>query len=428
MDNHFYNHTIWKHVAAFADVFDNMEVFVYDDARKNVVGRKKVPVILAPKEKVVSVLSVIDGTPKPEIDNVLPKMSIIWNDISWDSQRATGLKEKRKLAVEFNDETGQRQKSYIDRQTVPYLFGLQLTIWTQYMDEAVQLLENILPFFTPDLHISIYERVTGQERKSKVELESSTPNFVYELNEPDRRIIQFDLNFTMEVNLYTPITFEKQIEKVYITVAAVDGNETQENVGDLIYTTTSGVSGQIDDDNIRKAIMSFDEIENQYTNLDIEDAIDDLNVLKMDAVNALPPGSTEEDVKEITDLYDAAIQDLGYASNAWPYNALQYRQALVDSLDYLRTAYLTDNGILDPTFPKYYEDGYDDAFDALTGDQQKEATVVKQKYEISMNAYLNANTVNEYVNEIIQSSTTPPITEGIKERSADNNFKIERLT
>jgi len=423
MENHFYNHTIWKHVAAFADVFDNMEVFVYDDNRKNVVGRKKVPVILAPKEKVVSVLSVIDGTPKPEIDNVLPKMSIIWNDISWDSSRQTGSNEKRKLAVEFDDDTGQRKVSYVDRQTIPYLFGMQLTIWTQYMDEAVQLLENILPFFKPDLHLSVFERTTGQERKSKVQLESVTPNFVYELNEPDRRIIQFDLNFTMQVNLYTPIRFEKQIEKVFISVAAVDGNTSNENVGDLIYTTTAGVSGQIDDENIRQAIMSFDEIENQYTNADIEDAIDDLNVLKMEAIEASP-----SDVKEITDLYDEAIRDLGYDYKSWPYNALQYRQALVDSLDYLRTAYLNDNGILSPTFPKFYEDGYDDAYEALTGDQKSEATVVKQKYEISMNAYLNANTVNEYVNEIIQTSTTPPITVGIKERSADNNFKIERLT
>lgn len=424
---HLYSHTIWKHVAAFADIFDDMEVYVYDDARKNVVGRKEVPVILAPKEKVVSVLSVIDGTPKPEIDNVLPKISIIWTGINWDSNRQTGIKEKRKLAVEFDDDTGQRKKSYVDRQTVPFLFDMQVTLWTAYMDEAVQLLENILPFFAPDLHITVYERTTGQGRKSKVSLESVTPNFVYELNEPDRRIIQFDLNFTMEVNLYTPIHFEKQIEKAYITVAAVDANNPNENEGDLIYTTTNGVSGQINDKDISSVIIAFDEIENTYTNEDIQNAIDDLNVLKMEAIEALPTNHTEEDVKAITDIYDDSIRVLGYDSAAWPYNALQYRQSLIDSIDYNRTAHINDNGLLDPSFPKYYESGYQAAFDALNDDQQVEAYNVKQRYDIHMNALINSNTTNEYVDQLLQDAEYPPLTPGIKERSAENNYKIERL-
>ena len=427
MKNHFYNHTIWKHVAAFADIFDSMEVYVYDDARKNVVGRKNVPVILAPKEKVVSVLSVIDGTPKPEIDNVLPKISIIWTGINWDSNRQTGIKEKRKLAVEFDDDTGQRKQAYVDRQTVPFLFDMQVTLWTAYMDEGVQLLENILPFFAPDLHITVYERTTGQARKSKVELQSVTPNFVYELNEPDRRIIQFDLNFTMEVNLYTPIVFEKQIEKAYISVVAVDANSPTENDGDMIYTTTNGVSGQINDDNISSVIIGFDEIENNYSDANIEAAIDDLNVMKLEAIEALPASHTEADVKAITDIYDDSIRVLGYDSASWPYNALQYRQSLIDSIGYNRTAYLNDNGILDPSFPKYYEDGYDAAYAAATGDQQNEATISKQKYEIHMNALINANTTNEYVDQLLQDAEYPPLTPGIKERSADNNYKIERL-
>lgn len=426
MKNHFYHHTIWKHVAAFVDMFNDMEVYVYDAARKNVLGMKKVPVIIGPKEKVISVLTVVEGTPKPEVDNQFPKMSILWQGLTWDQGRQTGTKQKRNLGVEYRNDDGELSTKYTDLQTIPYFLEFQVTLWTSYLDESVQLLENILPFFHPDIHVSLYERITGQERKSQVKLQNVTANFVYELNEPDRRIIQFDLDFTMECQLYRPIEIDGVIEQAYIGIAAVDANSPTKNEGDVIYVTTSGISGNITDENIREVIISFDEADNDYTNFDIEQIINDIEVMKHEAIESLPDGTDEDIVAEVGNQYDDIIRQLGYAPESFPYNALQYRRNLFDTTDYARTAFMENTGLVDPSFPKFYEEGYDDMFKELDAAQQKHMFDVKGQYEVRLYAIEKGNEMNEYIQSLVDAGD--PIfnqEKDLGEQSAEYNFLFD---
>ena len=403
-----------------------MEVYVYDAARKNVLGKKKVPVILGPKEKVISVLSVIDGTPKPEIDNHLPKISIIWQGLTWDQARQTGTKSRRDLGVDYVDGEGQRLTKLTDRQTIPYIIDFQVTLWTAYIDESAQLLENILPFFTPDLSISLYERAVGIERKCKVELQSVSPNFVYELNEPDRRIIQFDLQFTMECNLYRPIEINGIIEHARIGISAVNSNSLNENEGDIIYTTTNGISGELTDENIRNTIIGFDEIESDYTNTALEELINDLEVKKFQAIDSLPAGTDELVIRALGDEYDEQIRQLGYSNYSMPFNALQYRRSMNDTMTYSRTAFMENIGLVDPSFPMYFEDGYSEQYDLLTLVQQTHLNDVAVQYEARIYAILKANEMNEYVQSLFENGDII-VTPGIKKRSAKYNYLFDSL-
>lgn len=428
MKSHFYHHNIWKCVAAFSDLFNDMEVYVYDNERKKAIGVKKVPVILAPKEKVVSVLSILnDGTnKKPEVDNSLPKISIIWQGLSWDSARQTGSNHKRDLGIEYTDGDGSKSTKMTDRQTIPYILEFQVTLWTVYLDEAVQLLENILPFFHPELHVSLFERAAGIERKCKVELQSVTPNFVYELNEPDRRIIQFDLNFTMECNLYRPIEIQGVIEKAFIGIAAVSSKSPEKNEGDVIYVTTSGVSGEVTDENIRSVIIGFDEIDSNYTNQQIEDAIENLNVMKLEAIEALPPGTDADTIKMIGDEFDDQIRRLGYSIDSQPFNALQFRRGLIDTINYARISFLENDGLVDPSFPKFYEEGYQGQYDDLTNELKVYMNHVRKEYDVKMYAIIKSNEMNEYIESLVISGD-PVFTPGVGERSAENNYRLDSL-
>lgn len=403
-----------------------MEVYVYDKTRKKVLGKKSVPVILAPKEKVVSVLSVIDGAPKPEIDNHLPKISIIWQGLSWDSARQTGSNHRRELSVEYSSGEGNKSVKVSDRQTVPYILEFQVTLWTAYLDESVQLLENILPFFHPDMPISLYERATGQERKCKTELVSVTPNFVYELNEPDRRIIQFDLNFTMECNLYRPLEINGVIEKALIGISAVTSKNSTFNEGDVIYTTTSGISGSITDDQIRQTIIAFDEIDSDYTNFEIEEEISKLDIMKLEAINNLPAGTDDETIKILGDEYDVIIRSLGYSIKSMPFNALQFRRGLIDTLDYARIAFIENSGILDVSFPKFYEDGYQEQYDQLTDNEKNYVREIHSKFENQMYVIIKANELNEYIQSLVENNDTLfNLDESIAERTARYNRLLD---
>ena len=426
MKNHFYHHNIWKHVAAFADLFNDMEVYVYDKQRKNVLGKKKVPVILGPKEKVISVLSVIDGTPKPEIDNHLPKISIIWNGLNWDQARQTGSNHKRDLGIELRDNDGELSSKLTDRQTIPYLMEFQVTLWTVYLDEAVQLLENILPFFHPDLHLSLYERGSGIERKTKVELQSVAPNFVYELNEPDRRMIQFDLSFIMEVNLYRPIEIDGVIERAYIGISAVNENSPEQNEGDVIYVTTQGISGEITDENIRTAIVGFDEIDTYYTNPNLEEIINQIEVQKYDAIESLPPGTDDTVVRMLADDYDDVIRRVTYTEEHQPFNALQYRRNLKDTMEYTRAVFMENTGLVDPAFPMYFEEGYQEMYDELNEQQQVHLNEVAVSFESRIYALIKANEANEFVQSLVESGDNL-FTPGIGERAARYNYLFDTL-
>ncbi len=309
MKNHFYHHNIWKHFVVFADLFSDMEVYVYNKERTKAVGIKKVPVIMAPKEKVISTLAV-NGSDKPQSDNQLPKISIFWNSMDPDIEaRGRGMTTERKLLVEttVNDEgKTTKREVYKDLQTVPYKMGIDVTIWTKYLDESVQLLENILPFFTPDLPLSLFERAVGTERKIMARLVSVSQNIVGDLNEPDRRVIQYVLSFTLECNLYRPLQIDGEITKVNLRIA----NATDPHAfdGDVIYTTAVGISGEIMDSRIRQAIINFDSLKDipddpttpadeTRTPLDHEVEIrtirvDELNYLNDVLIPSLTPGTS----------------------------------------------------------------------------------------------------------------------------------------
>lgn len=270
MKNHYYYKTIWSHVVAFSDLFNDMEIFTYD-TDGNPIGRKAVPLFLAPKEKVISMLNV-DGTDRPEVNNVLPRMSIVWNSTELDTERLRSQPEMRKLWVEYitqDDENGNEERLkqvVVDIQTVPYKLGFELSIWTKYMDHGVQLLENILPFFAPELHVSLYERGIGIERKSKVELTGVNNNFAYDLNEPDRRVLQWNLTFDMECNLYKPLQITQDIRTVITRVYAANPQNPYFAQG---FQSTTAVTSGWDthgrlDDRIMELISDFEDYDERY--------------------------------------------------------------------------------------------------------------------------------------------------------------------
>lgn len=247
MKNVFYYRTIWQHVVAFSDLFNDIKLQVYEKNKNspeygNIIGYKNVTTILAPKEKVISSLTAQVGSERAEVDNILPKISIAWNGIELVPERLRGQRQKRNLFVEYIDSSAgvQRVKHY-DLQTAPYSLKFEVVIWTKYMDDGVQILENILPFFTPETYISIKERGVEIERKCMVRLDSINPNFVYELNEPDRRLLQWNLSFSVECNLYKPIYFDKEIFVTRISFVDMSKSSSTQANGDIL---TMGVSGQ----------------------------------------------------------------------------------------------------------------------------------------------------------------------------------------
>lgn len=239
-----------------------MQVYTYDAAGK-AIGSKQVPVYLAPKEKVVASLMKGNWDQNPNqqgivYENYLPSISIVWSGIALDSSRLKGQRDKRRLYVEYADknEDGCDEKYiHTDIQTVPYKLTFEVTLWTKYMDDLAQLLENILPFFHPEAYISLYEKGVGTERKCKVTKESETLNFVYELNQPDRRVLQATMAFTMEINFYKPENpITRPIQRMYLNIGQPYPFNKAQGESLVIEAATSGGACFVD---LEESLKSF---------------------------------------------------------------------------------------------------------------------------------------------------------------------------
>lgn len=244
--------------AAFADVFNDMEVWVYDE-NGQAINSKPLPVYLTPKEKVVAMIQrqgKSDTFPGGSaVDNYLPSITIVWRGIQLDTERMRGQREKRKLYIKYEDES--EPIIHMDLQTVPYLLQYEVTVWAKYMDDAAQILENILPFFHPEAYISIYEKSIGSERKCKVTLDSVTPNFVYEMGQQERRVIQFNLGFTVECNFYKPeLPIGKPITQIETRLGTATNKDLSE--GEAVITKTEGTNTYVDfDDKLLSSIRNL---------------------------------------------------------------------------------------------------------------------------------------------------------------------------
>lgn len=292
MKSYFYGKVLWTHISAFSDMFNELSVLVYD-ADGKAIGWKPVPISLGPKEKVLA--AIIADAPGKSIyspDNYLPRISITWTGVQRDIERQRGQHEKRKLFVEYVDPNeSDRSELYegcvplepqlrSDIQTVPYILNLEMTVWTKYMDDMAQILENILPFFNPDAPVSLCERGTGQERIVKATLDSINTNFVTELSNTDRRVLQANLSFSMEMNFYKPENpIESAIKRVTVRLGADTvraANKQQPSVGlqafapgEEISTYTLPCSGGtcewLDmDRKLWSSIVEFDDDKNKY--------------------------------------------------------------------------------------------------------------------------------------------------------------------
>lgn len=298
-----------------------MQVYVYD-ADGKATDTKQVPVYLAPKEKVVAALMKGNWDQNPNqqgivYENYLPSISIVWNGIALDTERMKGQRDKRRLYVEYSDknEDGCDEKYvHTDIQTVPYKLTFEVTLWAKYMDDLAQLLENILPFFHPEAYVSLYEKGVGSERKCKVTKESENLNFVYELNQPDRRVLQATITFNMECNFYKPENpIAQPIQKMYINIGQPQANNKAFGEQLVIFSAPpSGGACFADlEENLKSFIKEF-KAEDEFYISQYYDEVNGLpiqpNEMKplhlpqglIDSMNRRDPSIGEKDISGVT--------------------------------------------------------------------------------------------------------------------------------
>jgi hypothetical protein len=219
-ENHFYNESTRRTVSVFGSLFNSLEV-VKTDAAGKVLQKIKVPLAYGPRQKFLARLTEKGRDPKMAIK--LPRLSFEISDMIYDGAAKLN-KHKEHIKVVAGDPKNRKSLG------VPavYKVGFELNILSKTQDEALQILEQILPMFQPEYTVTIKD-IPDMDIVSDIPivLTSITMNDDYEGDLVERRAIVYTLLFETRIRYYKGIQTRGIIDKTEVYYK--DG-KTNENI------------------------------------------------------------------------------------------------------------------------------------------------------------------------------------------------------
>ena len=235
---HFYNQTLKKAVSVFGTIFNNIRVAKHGGVEE------RVPIAYGPRQKF---LARIEQSSKKDntIAIKVPRMSFEITDLSYDTN--TSLNKMNKLSLANSDNTTSRN---ILNQSVPYDLSIELNILSKTQDEALQILEQILPTFTPEYTVAIHDmNGPGASLDVPIVLNSVSIQDDYEGDFETRRTIIYTLSFTMKVRFTGAV-----VPKAVIRIIDTD-----------IYNDTDEIVAPEPVDRVRTELGSIDDTPDNFT-------------------------------------------------------------------------------------------------------------------------------------------------------------------
>ena len=149
---HFYHQKVRKCVAAFGSLFTQLYV-LRKDASGAVISTIRVPLAYAPRDKYIERIQGIQDLQRDTaVALKLPRMSFEITSYIYDDTR-----QLQKLNKTFHNNTisDEGSKKDVVTRSVPYNITFSLTVYAKAQDDALQIVEQILPFFSPQYTLTM---------------------------------------------------------------------------------------------------------------------------------------------------------------------------------------------------------------------------------------------------------------------------------
>ena len=211
LGTYFYNETIRKTVIAFGTLFNNIRIKKFANDGTS-ISQVKVPIAYGPMQRF---LARIEQQTNFD-DNVaitLPRLSFELSSYTYDPTR------KASPITKFTSKGDTKTKIKKMYLPVPYDVGFRLSFATKLQDDALQIIEQILPHFQPSFQVTV-NMLEGIEEKRDIPftLRNVSFNDEYEGDFSNRRFIQYDLDFIAKTYFYTEVPTDEGgiIKKVQV--------------------------------------------------------------------------------------------------------------------------------------------------------------------------------------------------------------------
>lgn len=194
----FYHGVTRKATVAFGALFSDL--FIVTKAKTTGKSEKivKVPLAFAAKDKYIVKMLQNDASDDKSVQITLPRASFEILGYTYDGTRNLNKVHNIKGQVDG--------VNVIQYSPVPYDLEFNLYTYTKSTEDNLQLMEQIIPFFKPDLTLSVVMMENPQIKQDiPVILTSITTEDDYDGSLEDRRMIITTYSFTMKLNYYGPL-------------------------------------------------------------------------------------------------------------------------------------------------------------------------------------------------------------------------------
>jgi hypothetical protein len=185
-----YNRVIRKLVVGFGNLFNEISLVRYNTDLSE-AERFLIPIAYATKERYVMRLE-DDYTLDKKVQVALPRLSFEMTGLSYDSSR--------KQNTNIKNFAGTSTGVVAQYNPVPYNFDFSLYLYVRNIEDATQVLEHIIPYFTPDYTIKLnLIPEMGIVKEIPVILNTTSHEILYEGDrDQETRMIIWTLNFTVK--------------------------------------------------------------------------------------------------------------------------------------------------------------------------------------------------------------------------------------
>ena len=228
---HFYHEKIRKSVSIFGRLFNNLYV-IRKDASGGVLNQLKVPLAYAPRKKFLERIRQQGDLYTDEKTSIkLPRMSFEITSLTYDNTRQLAKTSTFKGRGQKLTDSNAFPKAQKFFSPVPYTITFDLSIYAKSQDDALQIVEQILPTFNPQYTVTIKtfpEEYPDFREDIPVIISGVTFSDDFEAAMEQRRTIIYTLSFEMKISFFGPIAnstvIRKSIADIFFRDAGAEGD------------------------------------------------------------------------------------------------------------------------------------------------------------------------------------------------------------
>ena len=213
LGTYYYHEIIRKTIIGFGTLFNN--IFIkHEGIDDSTLDETKVGLAYGPQQKFFAKIREQANLTKA-VAITLPRMSFEMTSVQYDPTRKSGITQT------FKASDGTNLKKVF--MPVPYNIGFELSIFSKLNDDALQIIEQILPYFQPSFNITVnLIKSIGEKRDIPIVLDNISFRDEYEGDFTTRTALIYTLQFTAKTYLFGPVadTSDGIIKKVQVDYAS----------------------------------------------------------------------------------------------------------------------------------------------------------------------------------------------------------------